>query len=213
MKKKNAKKPKTPSQSTDPSDSAVGAAVPSRTGTLEPEGEQETAAPQTVDELHQKIDKLSDSLLRAKADFQNLLRRGAIERADAIRYANAELMKSLLGVIDDFERSVAAMETSDNFAAVADGIRLVQENFLKALRVQGLETIDVRHEPFDPTIHEALMEQPSDEHPVGTVVEQISRGYRLRDRVLRPARVVVSKGTGAAPATTSDAPERESAPQ
>lgn len=213
MKKRNAKKSTTVSPDIDPADSGVGAADPSRAGTLDRNGGQETAAPQTVDELHQKMEKLSDSLLRAKADYQNLQRRGAVERADAIRYANAELMKSLLGVIDDFERSVTAMETSDNVTAVADGIRLVQENFLKALRVQGLEAIDALHQPFDPSIHEALMEKPSDEHPVGTVMEQISTGYRLRDRVLRPARVVVSKATEAAPAATSDAPECESAPQ
>lgn len=161
-------------------------------------------APDTIDGLRQQVQKLSDSLLRAKADFQNLQRRGTIERADAIRFANAELMKSLLGVIDDFDRSLAASRASDNLDAVVDGVRLVHENFLQALRTQGLEVIEALHQPFDPSVHEALMQQPSQEHPPGTVIEQVAAGYRLRDRVLRPAKVIVSGAAASAPPPKED---------
>ena len=154
---------------------------------------EEVAAPESLEELLAKVGKLEDNLLRAKADYQNLLRRSAIERADAIRYANADFMKSMLGVLDDFERSLAAAEGSDKLDAVTHGVRLVYDNLTKAMRNHGLETIDALNEPFDPSVHEAMLQQPSDDHPPGTVIEQVARGYRLYGRVLRPAKVIVSK--------------------
>ena len=116
-----------------------------------------------------------------------------MELTDAYRYANAELMKLLVRVVDDFERSLAAASKPDNLPAVVEGVRLVYENLNKALADHGLETIEALHRPFDPKIHEALLQQPSDKHPPGTVIEQIARGYRLRDRVVRPAKVIVAK--------------------
>jgi len=144
-------------------------------------------------ELKARIESLEDSLLRAKADFQNLQRRSAAERSEAIRYANADLLKSLLNVLDDFDRSLDAVEVSNNKDAVIDGVRLVHDNLMKALKDAGLEQVDALGQPFDPTVHEALLQQPTDDFPPGTVVDQVARGYRLRDRVLRPARVIVSK--------------------
>lgn len=147
----------------------------------------------SIAELQERIEKLTDSLARSKADFQNLQRRSATERSEAIRYANADVMKSLLGVLDDFERSLAAAETPDNLQAVVEGVRLVHQNLLRALTAHGLEPINALHQPFDPQVHEALLQQPTKEHAAGTVIEQATKGYRLHDRVLRPARVVVAK--------------------
>jgi molecular chaperone GrpE len=149
----------------------------------------------TMESLQAKVASLEDAALRAKADFQNFQKRGARERSEAIRFANAELMQSLLGVVDDFERSLVAAESSDNAKAVVDGVRLVYDNFMKALRAYGLETIDALHEPFDPHVHEAVMLQPTEDHEPGTVIEEIARGYRLRDRVLRPSKVIVAQAT------------------
>lgn len=143
--------------------------------------------------LEERVASLEDSLLRAKADYQNLLRRSAQERTDAVRFGNVELMRSLLVVADDFERALTATRSTENGAAIADGIRLVYDNFTKALRDHGLEPIDALHRPFDPTIHQALLQQPTDEHPPGTVVEEVAKGYRLQDRVVRAAKVVVAK--------------------
>lgn len=147
----------------------------------------------SLEELQDKVNKLEDGLLRAKADYQNAQRRAAMEHAEAIRYANAEVMKSLLTVLDDFERSLAAAEDSNNLEAVVDGVRLVYGNLTKALRDHGLEVIDALYEAFDPSVHQAMMPQPTSDHPPGTVVEEIAKGYRLYDRVLRPAKVIVSK--------------------
>jgi molecular chaperone GrpE len=167
------------------------------------EAEAPTAPLETVSlvaELQAKVEKLEDSLYRAKADFQNLQRRSGIERGEAVRYANADLMKSLLPVVDDFERALTAAEASDNLEAIIAGVRLVYNNLAKALRDHGLETIEALHRPFDPNLHEALLQQPTVDYPSGTVVEQTARGYRLRDRVLRAAKVVVSKAADVEPA-------------
>jgi molecular chaperone GrpE len=160
-----------------------------------------------VAELQAKVAKLEDSLLRAKADFQNLLRRSAAERLDALRYANAELMKSLVKVVDDFERSLAAAAKPNNLPAVVEGVRLVYENLTKALSDHGLETIEALHRPFDPNVHEALLHQPCDDHPPGTVIEQIAKGYRLCDRVVRPAKVIVAKAMEPVVAGVTTEPE------
>jgi len=142
-------------------------------------------------ELQAKISALEDALLRVKADYQNLQRRSTTERIEAVRYANAELMRSLLNALDDLDRALAVSGDATLDATVA-GVRLVYENLQKALADNGLEVIESKGEVFDPAIHQALMRQPTDGHPPGTVIEQVARGYRLRDRVLRPARVVVA---------------------
>jgi len=167
------------------------------TGTTSPTEEGASAATDDAavsgDVLQAKLTALEDSLLRAKADYQNLQRRTTIDRSEAIRFANAELMRSLVNVLDDFDRSLKAAESSKNFEAVVDGVRLVNANLHKALSEQGLETIHAMNEKFDPAIHEAVMQQPSDKHAPGTVVEEIAKGYRLRGRVIRPAKVIVAK--------------------
>ncbi|MHC4697210.1 MAG: nucleotide exchange factor GrpE [Planctomycetota bacterium] len=146
-----------------------------------------------VEELQNKVASLEDSLLRAKADYQNLQRRSAQEHGQAIRFANAELMRSLLGVLDDFERSLEAAQGADTAASVVDGVRLVYDNLMKALRARGLESIEAVDKPFDPHVHEAMMQQPSADHPPGTVLAEVAKGYLLGERVLRPAKVIVSK--------------------
>ena len=182
---------------------AAGAAPGGQTVAKRPaEAEAPAATPQSealVAELQARIEKLEDSLYRAKADFQNFQRRSGIERAEAVRFANAEIMKSLLPVLDDFERALAAAEASDNLEAIVAGVRLVYNNLAKSLREHGLETIDALHKPFDPNVHEALLQQPTADYPPGTVIEQSARGYQLRDRVLRAAKVVVAKAADAEP--------------
>ena len=145
-----------------------------------------------VEELQQKISALDDSLMRVRADMQNALRRANQERTEAIRYANADLMRALIPVIDDFERALEAAQDNDNSEALVAGVRLVHQNLLKALREKGLEPIDAENQPFDPHLHEAMMRKPVADQAPGTVVEELARGYRLGERTIRPARVVVA---------------------
>jgi len=157
---------------------------------------QAGASPATGDadrlaELQARVASLEDSLLRAKAESQNIQRRATAERNDAIRFANAELMRTLIPVLEDFDRAFAAADSTDK--SILEGTRLVHANLVKALRDFGLEPIEAAGEGFDPSIHEALMHQPTDEMLPGRGMEQVTRGYRLRERVLRPARVIVSK--------------------
>ena len=166
-----------------------------------------------IETLKAEIESLEDRLARAKADCQNIQRRSAIERAEAIRYANADLMRSLLGVIDDFERSLEAANNTDDTPSVVHGVRLVYENLMKALSQHGLEPIQALHQPFDPHCHEAIMQQPSEEHPDGTVLTEVAKGFRLRDRVIRPTKVIVSKAPQAETPDRSDVSEEEAAPR
>jgi molecular chaperone GrpE len=185
------KKTKKEKSTKGPSDDRAATPPPE---TPEPAAESGAVAAEESIDPQQRIAQLEGALLRAKADYQNFQRRAAVERSEGIRYANADVMKSMLSVLDDFERSLEAAESSDDLQALVDGIRLIYDNLSQALRAHGLESIDALHQPFDPNVHEAMLQQPSAEHPSGMVVEQIAKGYRLRDRVLRPARVIVSKG-------------------
>lgn len=156
-----------------------------------------------IAELEGRIVSLEDSLLRSKADFQNLQKRAARERSEAVVYGNAELMRSLLATLDDFERSMKASESGSDPASVLQGVKLTYDNLRKTLADQGLEEIVAIGRPFDPSVHEALMHQPTNEHAPGTVMDVVARGYRLRDRVVRPAKVVVAKAREAVPADSN----------
>ncbi len=200
MRKTKAKNPKRPAADDAASDAPAGDEVVAPADDVAPEKGAE-AKPEIeidpVEALEQKVAALEDNLLRARAETQNIQRRATIDKSNAIQYANERLMQSLLGVLDDFDRSMAAADGGDDSAAVVDGVRLVHANLVKALGEHGLEGIDALHKPFDPHVHEAMLQQPSEEHPAGTVVEEVAKGYRLRDRVIRPTKVIVSKAVDA----------------
>lgn len=141
-----------------------------------------------------QIQQWKDKFLRAKADFANYQRRIEKDHAEALRYANAAILRGLLGIIDDLERVLeSAQKHPENGAAIADGVRLTRDKFNKTLGEFGVEAIEAEGQPFDPQFHEAIMEQRRNDVPDRTVVKQAARGYRLLDRVLRPAKVIVAK--------------------
>lgn len=154
----------------------------------------ETASPPPLEEMEVKIASLEDALLRAKAETQNVRRRAAAERADAVLYGNVDLVRAMLTVHDDLERALAALPEEEKASPLAAGVRLALENFVKLLRDHGVDPIDAEGKPFDPQRHHALMRQYSSEAAEGTVLSQVARGFVLRDRVVRPAMVVVSRG-------------------
>ncbi len=151
-----------------------------------------------------EADEWREKYLRAKAELANYQRRAQKERAEAIRYAHAELVRALLPMLDDLERVIASGEgESAALRAVVDGAKLTRENVHKVLGQFDVVPIEAAGQPFDPAVHEAMMEQPSAEHAERMVLRVLSKGYRLHDRVLRPAKVIVSK-----PAPPADAGPR-----
>ncbi len=166
--------------------SATTAATDEQHDSAAPVAEEDHAVT-TADEVDWK-----DRYLRSKADFANLQRRSVEERTMAVRFANADFIRGLLEVIDDFERMLEASEQEESASTVLEGVRLIHTKFLKVLKDNQVEPIDAVGQPFDPNVHEALMQQPSAE-PEGTVLQMVQRGYRLHDRVIRPSRVIVAK--------------------
>ncbi len=157
--------------------------------------EQPPAADATADEvarLSREVEEWKDKFLRAKAEQQNLLRRVANEREEAILYGNADLLRSLLEVADDFDRTIEAAESAGVENSLLDGVKIVRNKLEKLLVDNSVQAIGAQNEPFDPNRHQALMSQPSAEHEPGTVLQEVQKGYTHRDRVLRPAKVIVS---------------------
>ena len=160
-------------------------------------GEQPPPAvePQAPDaqQLQAERDDLLARLKRVSADYLNFQKRQGRAIAEARDYAVADLIKELLAVLDDMERAMAAAEANHDAAdPLLAGMRLVYNKALEVLAKSGLRQIDAVGEPFDPERHEAMMQEPSDAHHEPTVLRQLQRGYELKSRVLRPARVVVS---------------------
>jgi molecular chaperone GrpE len=148
-----------------------------------------------LERLRAERDMLFEKLARAQADFTNSRRRLQQESDQRAQYANASLIKSLLPVIDNFERALAQDPSKTDAATLLKGMQIVHDQWLNELKQQQVqEIVPQPGEAFDPTRHEALMHQPS-EHPDGAVVQTLQKGYALHDRTLRPAQVSVSKKT------------------
>ncbi|GIW08119.1 MAG: protein GrpE [Dehalococcoidia bacterium] len=135
-----------------------------------------------------KADNYLNNWRRAEADLQNYKRRVDQEKGDLIRYGSAQLLKELLGVLDDLERALAS---GDGDSALMQGIELTRRNFVSVLERHGVTEIPALGQSFDPNVHEAVMQSPGEENKVVTVIK---KGYRLHDRVLRPAMVAVGTG-------------------
>jgi molecular chaperone GrpE len=141
--------------------------------------------------LQQERDELRDQLLRSRAEFSNFQKR-VKQQAELDRvYAIEKLAKDLLDAIDNLERATEALRSSANEGITA-GLDMVQKQLLGVLAKYGIEPIAAKGGPFDPNYHDALLQQPSAEHPEGTVVAELSKGYKIHDRVLRPSKVAVS---------------------
>ncbi len=149
-----------------------------------------------------KADEHWDRLLRTAADFENFKKRAARERSEAAQSANIALLQKLLPVLDHFEMAQTAAQSAENdkLASLQAGIAMIQQQLKGILAETGLEEIDAAGKPFDPMLHEAVSQMESKDVPEGQVLQQIRKGYKLRDRLLRPAAVVVAKKPAAPPA-------------
>jgi molecular chaperone GrpE len=147
-----------------------------------------------LDKLRQERHQLYDRLARAQAEFQNSRRRLETEMEGRLQFANSALIKSLLPVIDNFERALAMDPAKADPSVLVKGMQIVHDQWLKVLAAQSVEEIAPEPgTPFDPTRHEALIQQPSNEYKESVVTQLMQKGYMLHGRTLRPAQVAVSK--------------------
>lgn len=179
---------------------------PQAAGNPEPLVPVEPAAltSEQLEELKQraaKADENWDRLLRTTADFDNYKKRAAREKQDAIKYGNESLLEKLIPVLDTFDMAMAAAQNSDPKAvqALQTGINMVHQQLRSTLADAGLEEINAAGKAFDPNLHEAVSQQETTEAPEGHVLQQMRKGYKLRERLLRPATVVVAKAPAAVP--------------
>jgi len=142
-----------------------------------------------------ELEQARERYVRLQADFENHRRRTLKEREESARYGHENLVKDLLATVDNLDRAIDHGRQSEvgDFQSMLQGVELVQRELLGALTKHGVEEIDPEGETFDPNLHEAMAQEEDDGVAPGTVVRVLQKGYKLRDRLLRPARVMVSK--------------------
>jgi molecular chaperone GrpE len=180
----------------DETDNAVGPDSGAMPGTEQLV--QSDWTPEQVEEWRDKAAKAQehwDRLLRVSADFDNYKKRAARERQEGIRYANESLLEKLAPLLDNLDMALAATNNpqGSTIDALKAGVSMIQSQLRNVLAEAGLEEIDATGQPFDPNWHEAVAQQPSTEVPDGHVLQQIRKGFKLKDRLIRPATVVVAK--------------------
>lgn len=160
-----------------------------------PEAAGAEAEAKSVAELEAELAQLKDRYLRLAADFENFRRRALKEREEAHHFGHQNLVKDLLPSVDNLERAIdhARKGGEGGTTGLLEGVELVMRELEGVLARHGVTPIDALGQPFDPSLHEAMAQVPDGDHPPNTVVEVFQRGYQLRSRLLRPARVVVSK--------------------
>jgi len=154
--------------------------------------------PEQLEDLKARAAKADDSwerLVRTTADFDNFKKRAARERQDAARFANESLIQKLIPVVDNFEMALGVVQpkSENSLQSLQSGIAMIQQQLKAVLAEAGVEEVDATGKPFDPNFHEAVSEQESAEFAEGHVLQQLRKGYKLRERLLRPATVVVAK--------------------
>jgi molecular chaperone GrpE len=157
-----------------------------------------TVTSEQLEELKEravKADENWDRLLRTTADFDNFKKRAAREKQEAVKFANEALLEKLIPVLDNFDMAVSAQQTSqvDSVQSLQTGINMIYQQLKRALVEVGLEEVEAAGKPFDPNLHEAVSQKETTDAPDGHVVQQLRKGYRFRERLLRPAGVIVAK--------------------
>jgi molecular chaperone GrpE len=148
-----------------------------------------------ADQLSAELAAANDRALRLQAEMQNLRNRTSREIADERRYAALPVLRDLLPVIDNIDRAIEAAEKAGEAENLLEGFGLVRQQLMTTLSRHQCEPIHAEGEPFDPHFHEAILQQPSADVPAGHVMMVTQSGYKLHERVVRPAQVIVSSGT------------------
>jgi molecular chaperone GrpE len=154
--------------------------------------------PEQLEDLKARASKAEENwerFVRLTADFDNYKKRAARERQEAIRYANESLLEKLIPVLDNFDMAMQAANNPQTGGAdsLRTGVNMIFSQLKNAMQEAGLEEINVQGQPFDPNWHEAVSQQETTEAPEGHVLQQLRKGYKLKDRLIRPATVIVAK--------------------
>ena len=144
------------------------------------------------EKLKQDLENLNNQYLRLAADFENYRKRQAQEREALLKYGAEECMKKVIEVVDNFDRALTMVEKIDNLEKMKETFYVLNKQLSDSLTKLGLEQIKSVGEIFDPNLHEAVMQTPSDEYPEDTIINELQKGYKLGEKVLRPAMVSVA---------------------
>ena len=171
---------------------APGAAEPAETLEVAP------LTPEQLRELEDRAAKADENwerLVRTMADFDNFKKRATREKQEAVKFANENLIQKLMPILDTFDMALAAAQSTqaDAGQSLQAGVNMILQQLKNVLTEAGLEEVDASGKPFDPNLHEAVAQKETTEVPEGHVVQQLRKGYKLRERLLRPAGVVVAK--------------------
>ena len=145
-----------------------------------------------VEKLKADFENLNNQYLRLAADFDNYRKRQAQERENLINFGKIEAFSKLLEVLDNFDRAEQSLKENEDVNCVKEAFNVLHKQILDSLEKMGLSKIDTVGQLFDPNLHEAVMQTPSDEHPDQTIIAEMQKGYKLGDKVLRPALVNVA---------------------
>lgn len=165
----------------------------------EASAEEASAAESRMSELKAQVADLTDRLLRAHAEMDNIRKRAEREKADVAKYAITKFAGDVVVLTDNFQRALSAVQTGGDepnpaLKALVEGVTMMEREFLNVLERHGVKRIEPQGQPFNPHLHDAVMQQENPEVPNGTVVQVFQPGYTIEDRVLRPAMVVVAQG-------------------
>ncbi len=154
--------------------------------------QNETKEVSKDNELQAKYDELNNKYIRLAADFENFRKRQAQEREDLLKYGAVNTLKQLIEVLDNFDRGQKAVENIEDCQKVKESFNLVMKQMKDTLTKLGLEVIETEGKEFDPNFHEAVMQTPTSEHPEGTIINELQKGYKVGDKVLRASLVNVA---------------------
>jgi molecular chaperone GrpE len=152
-----------------------------------------TITQQEYEQLKNSAAQAQDTMLRIQADFENSRRRLDRDKHEFVKYANDQIITQLIPFVDDFKRALEAADKTNDFNVLHKGVEMILKHMLELLKQKGVTEIEALGKPFDPAVHEAMLQVETDEYPENTVVEELEKGYLLNDRVLRTAKVKVAK--------------------
>ena len=184
----------TDSEGAEPFEDPAWRGEEGETGAARGSGEEDEAG---LERLQGDLSRFRELAMRSQADFDNFRKRAAREKEDAVKYANASFLERLIPILDNFELGLSAARSEGGKSPIYAGMQMVLKQLADFLAECGVQPIDATGRKFDPNLHEAIAHEESGEVAEGHVIRQLRKGYRLRDRLLRPAHVIVSKGAPA----------------